>query len=79
MFLHREDGPAVTEYYCTGQVYKEMYYLNDIQHRLDGPAVIFHDTNGKTDFKSYFVLGKEFTEKDFYTPGFVDAFILEHS
>ena len=47
----------------------------DYINRIDGPAVIERNTGHKT----FWLLNKKVTEEDYYTPGFIDSFILEHS
>ena len=36
--LHREDGPAIIDYYGS-----QYWFLNGKRHRTDGPAVVHHD------------------------------------
>jgi hypothetical protein len=48
-------------------------------HRVDGPASIYYNKDGSISSMQYFILDKEITEEQFYTPGFIDAFILENS
>lgn len=38
--LHRVGGPALIVCYDNGSVKFEKYYINGIQHRKDGPALI---------------------------------------
>lgn len=59
------------------------YFLSETNskyHRVDGPAVqwfIYGEDKPYCEF--YYILGKEITEEQFNTPGFVDAFIMENS
>ena len=59
------------------------YFLDEtsnIYHRVDGPAVQwFRDGDEKPYYEFYYLLGKEITEEQFNTLGFIDAFILENS
>ena len=47
-------------------------------HKIDGPAYIILWSNGIKD-EYYYLLNHWIAEKDFFTPGFIDAFLLEHS
>lgn len=38
----------------------KMYYLNNILHRIDGPAIV-HNV-----YKSFWLNGKRYSEKDYY-------------
>ena len=73
-FFHREDGPAYTEYRNGKKAY-EAYYLNNLVHRVDGPAV-FSCSGSVND---YVLLNIVVSKEDFNTPGFIDAFILSNS
>ena len=55
----------------TDDGYNSYYYY---YHRVDGPAYIRNADN-----EWYYILNKIVSKEDFYTPGFIDAFILEHS
>jgi hypothetical protein len=35
--------------------YNEFYYLNGVLHRIDGPAYIKYDTNGKIEYEAYYI------------------------
>ena len=54
---HREDGPAIIDYYDNGQVVLERYYVNDKCHREDGPAIIRYDMMGNVSSIDYFLNG----------------------
>lgn len=56
--LHREDGPAYTEYNKSGNIKCEQYYNFDKYHREDGPAIIEYYKNGQVMLESYIVNGK---------------------
>ena len=43
-------------------------------HRVDGPAIVYFDGE-----KRYYLFNIRISEDDFYTPGFIDSYILEHS
>ena len=47
-------------------------------HRLDGPALVCRHKDG-SEQRYYYILDYEVNVADYETPGFVDAFILEHS
>jgi hypothetical protein len=84
-YEHNDSGPA-RFFINTDPGYKgkrrnivvACWLVNNKLHRADGPAVEYYD-NPTHDQKYYWVLGHNVTEKEFYTPGFVDAFILENS
>ena len=44
--LHREDGPAFIEYYYSGSIFWEEWYINGVKHREDGPAFIEYNNDG---------------------------------
>jgi hypothetical protein len=56
---HREDGPALIQYYDDGFVV-ERWYLNGMAHREDGPAVI--DT--RYDMKSWYLYGEQMSQEE---------------
>jgi antitoxin component YwqK of YwqJK toxin-antitoxin module len=76
---HRLDGPAFIEYYKSGNIYMEQYYLNGEFHCVNGPAIVCYKENGRFSSRKYFLFGKLIEKEDFYTPGFIDSFILENS
>jgi hypothetical protein len=57
----------------------EQHYLNGNLHRIDGPAFTIYDMYGELTEEEYYLFGHEITKKQFYTPGFIDSFILENS
>jgi antitoxin component YwqK of YwqJK toxin-antitoxin module len=77
--IHRDSGPAIINYYSNGNVESESYYANGKLHRLDGPAIIRYDLVGLMVEEFYYILAQRVTKKQFYTPGFIDALILENS
>lgn len=58
---HREDGPAIE--WEDGERY---WFVNGIRHREDGPAVEYLPTKDLHHYKSYWLNGKEYTEKDYW-------------
>jgi hypothetical protein len=49
-----------------------------VYHKIDGPAFIQQNQDGSI-IELYFLFGKHINKEDFYTPGFIDAFILENT
>ena len=43
------------EYYESGNVYCESYYINGKIHREDGPAYIWYYDNGDVAYKGYYI------------------------
>ena len=76
--FHCENGPAITTFFIDGGLKGECYYIDGDPHRIDGPAVINYFEDG-SKHGWYYLLGEFVSVKDFNTPGFIDAFILEHS
>ena len=76
---HRVDGPAYILYHPDGKLAYVEWALNDLPHRTDGPAMIWYDLDGIVLNKEYCLLGWKQRKEDMETPGYVDAFILEHS
>lgn len=74
--LHNENGPAYIVSYIGGSVVIEAWYSYGLLHRVDGPAVIPYHKLGEPE---YCLLGKRVSKENFYTLGFIDAFIIEHS
>jgi hypothetical protein len=80
-FYHRENGPAVIDTFNKSRI-SEYYYLNNKNHRLDGPAHIRYkilDGERVIIFEKYCLFGITVTKEQFYTQGFIDSFILENS
>ena len=62
--LHREDGPAVIEFYTNDQrLHRETWYKHGRKHRLDGPANIQYYHNNVISSKAWYVGGVN-TRKD---------------
>ena len=55
---HREDGPAVEEWYEDGQKEEEKYFLNNKIHREDGPAYQKWDYYGQKTEEWYCINGE---------------------
>ena len=68
-----------------GFIIKETGYFtnnNFIFHNPFGPAYTnyYKPMTGKiVEREIYYLLGLEVTKDEFYTPGFIDSFIMEHS
>ena len=80
---HNENGPAVCVYKNDVLAY-EAYVVSGLRHRIDGPAIICTDTTvlgfmRNSPYEEYWILNKQISKEEFETPGFVDAFIIEHS
>ena len=80
---HRDDGPAYLIYVNDKLVYS-VYMINSERHRIYGLAIICTNSSvvkfGKNaPFEHYYLFNKRVAKEDFYTPGFIDSFILEHS
>ena len=59
---HREDGPAVEEWYENGQKSLESYVINNNFHREDGPAIIEWYENGQKIREAYYINDKRHRE-----------------
>ena len=56
---HREDGPAVIEYYtCGKKIQSEHWYLEGKRHRNDGPALTIYSDSGEICVKEWWMSGK---------------------
>jgi hypothetical protein len=77
--LHRVDGPAVISYGTDANITRELYIVNNLWHRVDGPARIYYRDDGSIEEECYYLLDYHIGKENFYTPGFVDLFILENS
>lgn len=62
--LHRENGPAVII-----KRHREEYWINGIQHRWDGPAVINYGLGG---VNQYFINGMQISSKMFNVVRYAD-------
>ena len=75
---HRTDSPAVI-LYKNGKIYSETYFINGQYHRTDGPACIIYNEAGNVVDERYCLINSTVTKEQFYTPGFIDSYILENS
>lgn len=55
---HREDGPAITQWYVDGEIMSEEYFINGKRHRDDGPAYISWTKDGLTTSEIYYYNGE---------------------
>jgi len=62
---HRVNGPAVICYIDGVLIDFEVYYINDIKHRLDGPAYIEYDINGNITYVEYCINGIAYTKEQY--------------
>jgi len=62
---HREDGPAYYSY-DNNNIRYVAYYINNIKHRLDGPAGIFYDMDGNIIQEAYYIDGIEYTKDNYH-------------
>ena len=53
----------LTGYYRNGNVYYEIYFLNDKYHRTDGPAFIDYNEDGRVYREEYYLNGIRFYKK----------------
>ena len=51
--LSRINGPAVIEYDDSGNIDKEMYYINGKLHREDGPAIVYSKNPNNATYGYY--------------------------
>lgn len=56
--LHRVDGPAKIDYYQSGVIKTESYWLNGKLHREDGAAWIIYYFTGSIEKENYWYKGK---------------------
>jgi antitoxin component YwqK of YwqJK toxin-antitoxin module len=57
--FHNENGPAVIRYDENGNPKTEVYYINGLKHRTDGPAEIWYNYNmsGEIATERYYIDG----------------------
>ena len=55
---HREDGPAIQEWYEDEQKFIEEYFIKNEYHREDGPAIQEWHENGKVFRQLYYLHDK---------------------
>ena len=58
LILHREDGPALTEYFFSGNPSREYWVKHGIKHRDNAPAVIAYYQNGEKEYVCWYRNGK---------------------
>jgi len=63
---HRKDGPARIFYHRSGEINRELYYINGKRNRLNGPARIWYRENGEIEGEDYFVNGMLYSKEEFY-------------
>jgi antitoxin component YwqK of YwqJK toxin-antitoxin module len=56
--LHREDGPAVLNWYENGNVMREHYCIEGKLHREDGPAQRYYYEDGSIKWEAWCVNGQ---------------------
>lgn len=57
--LHREDGPAITNFYENEVKRNEHWYLNDMLHRENGPAYVnFYYNDGSIEEEGWYRYGE---------------------
>lgn len=59
---HRENLPAVINYYKSGRVQTEEYFIKNKRHRYGGPASIDYYEDGKVRVEYYVIEGKPHRE-----------------
>lgn len=52
--IHREDGPAVINYFTNGKVHYQIYLVNNVRHRIDGPSYSRFDDVGFIKTQEYY-------------------------
>lgn len=59
--LHREDGPALVQYFrlANGIVDFEVWYTNGRRNRLDGPAQLYYTVNREIAHSYFWIDGHE--------------------
>ena len=55
--LHMMSNPSFIEYYESGKVYRESWYLNNTFHRVDGPADIWYHESGVIKIENWYTNG----------------------
>lgn len=59
VYFHNENGPAVTEYFFSGHIHQEKYFIKNKLHNVNGPADILYKNSPKKTIleKKYFYEG----------------------
>lgn len=55
---HRDNAPAIINYYDTGQISSESWRQDQLRHRIDGPAVIKYYRSGQIKSQSWWYHGQ---------------------
>ena len=63
-YLHREDGPAIINYYESGEKQYEQWWVNSKKHRIEGPAHINYYKDGTIWFEYYLINGEEMSKEE---------------
>ena len=65
--FHNPNGPAIESWYEDGQIYYQVFYLNDELHNHANPAVYFWREDGHLFYQKFYLNGEELTEQDWKT------------
>jgi len=63
---HREDGPAITEYFSNGNIKCELYFINNTRSRFNGPTYIEYNSNGSVKHSEYWINNIWYTKEDYH-------------
>ena len=64
---HREnDLPGVIWYRDNGFIFRKEWCQHGMMHRIDGPAVICYDEDGKISKQCWYLNGEECTEEKYW-------------
>ena len=58
-------GPHQVSYHTNGQIQQQKWLKNDMVHRLDGPAVIMYDKQGKITRQLFYIDSEKISKKEF--------------
>lgn len=56
--FHKENSPAIIEYWPNGNIKNKKYHINGVKHRENGPAEISYFENAIVDSERYCINGK---------------------
>ena len=59
------DKPAVIVYLKNGEIIEEVYFLNGLEHRENGPSNIFYDVYGEISGKFYSLNGNSIPQEQY--------------
>lgn len=62
--LHRENGPAVVNYWLGKKKYLEEWYKGGQLHREDGPALVEYNEEGQKITEEYYLNGEKVEKED---------------